>query len=400
MKYDYVTAKTYDEAIMDIKKKYGDRAMIIRRTEHAEGGFLGFGKKRYVKVLVSISDDEYLKKSKEGFAYLQSNLKGAGTPEKTVPATKPPIDSGVKNSIQGESISLSILMEKLNNLEKVIQYKEFNKGENIHPNLEEIKDILKENEFFDDFINELIEEINKSLPLSKINDKSEVHKFVYEYIKKDLQISGGFKLDNVKKVLVLVGPTGVGKTTTVAKIAANAIRDKINIELITIDGYRLGARFQLEKYAEIMHVKMMNIEDNMELQRVVALSKADMIIVDTTGRSQKDEINILKMKQLLDLRNCALEFVLTISANTKQKEVERIFKSFDIFDYKNVIITKIDESDSIGAIINACIDKKKAIMYYTDGQKVPNDIEKADIFNIISKIKGLETEIFFSLAKY
>ncbi|HQB62372.1 MAG TPA: hypothetical protein PK899_12035, partial [Spirochaetota bacterium] len=200
MKYDYVTAKTYDEAIMDIKKKYGDRAMIIRRTEHAEGGFLGFGKKRYVKVLVSISDDEYLKKSKEGFAYLQSNLKGAGTPEKTVPATKPPIDSGVKNSIQGESISLSILMEKLNNLEKVIQYKEFNKGENIHPNLEEIKDILKENEFFDDFINELIEEINKSLPLSKINDKSEVHKFVYEYIKKDLQISGGFKLDNVKKV--------------------------------------------------------------------------------------------------------------------------------------------------------------------------------------------------------
>ncbi|HOF01907.1 MAG TPA: AAA family ATPase [Spirochaetota bacterium] len=400
MKYDYVTAKTYDEAIMDIKKKYGDRAMIIRRTEHAEGGFLGFGKKRYVKVLVSISDDEYLKKSKEGFAYLQSNLKGSGTPEKTVPAAKPPIDSGVKNSIQGESISLSILMEKLNNLEKVIQYKEFNKGENIHPNLEEIKDILKENEFFDDFINELIEEINKSLPLSKINDKSEVHKFVYEYIKKDLQISGGFKLDNVKKVLVLVGPTGVGKTTTVAKIAANAIRDKINIELITIDGYRLGARFQLEKYAEIMNVKMMNIEDNMELQRVVALSKADMIIVDTTGRSQKDEINILKMKQLLDLRNCALEFVLTISANTKQKEVERIFKSFDIFDYKNVIITKIDESDSIGAIINACIDKKKAIMYYTDGQKVPNDIEKADIFNIISKIKGLETEIFFSLAKY
>ena len=400
MKYDYVTAKTYDEAIMDIKKKYGDRAMIIRRTEHAEGGFLGFGKKKYIKVLVSISDDEYLKKSKEGFAYLQSNLKDVKVPEKTVPVIKNPADSGIKSSIQGESISLSILMDKLNNLEKVIQYKEYNKGENVHSNLEEIKDILKENEFFDDFINGLIEEINKILPLSKINDKSEVHKFVYEYVKKDLQISGGFKLNNVKKVLVLVGPTGVGKTTTVAKIAANAIRDKINIELVTIDGYRLGARFQLEKYAEIMNVKMMNIEDNMELQRVVALSKADMIIVDTTGRSQKDEINILKMKQLLDLRNCDLEFVLTISANTKQKEVARIFKSFDIFDYKNVIITKIDESDSIGAIISACIDKKKAIMYYTDGQKVPNDIEKADIFNIISKIKGLETEIFFSLAKY
>lgn len=400
MKYDYVTAKTYDEAIMDIKKKYGDRAMIIRKTDYEEGGFLGFGKKKYIKVLVSISDDEYLKKSKEGFAYLQSNLKDVKVPEKTVPVIKNPADSGIKSSIQGESISLSILMDKLNNLEKVIQYKEYNKGENVHSNLEEIKDILKENEFFDDFINGLIEEINKILPLSKINDKSEVHKFVYEYVKKDLQISGGFKLNNVKKVLVLVGPTGVGKTTTVAKIAANAIRDKINIELVTIDGYRLGARFQLEKYAEIMNVKMMNIEDNMELQRVVALSKADMIIVDTTGRSQKDEINILKMKQLLDIRNCDLEFVLTISANTKQKEVARIFKSFDIFDYKNVIITKIDESDSIGAIISTCIDKKKAIMYYTDGQKVPNDIEKADIFNIISKIKGLETEIFFSLAKY
>ncbi len=400
MKYDYVTAKSYDEAIMDIKKKYGDRAMIIRRTEHAEGGFLGFGKKKYIKVLVSISDDEYLKKSKEGFAYLQSNLKDGKVPDKILPIVKNPADSGIKSSIQGESFSLSMVLDKLNNLEKVIQYKEYNKGENIHSNLEEIKDILKENEFFDDFINGLIEEINKILPLSKINDKSEVHKFVYEYIKKDLQISGGFKLNNVKKVLVLVGPTGVGKTTTVAKIAANAIRDKMNIELVTIDGYRLGARFQLEKYAEIMNVKMMNIEDNMELQRVVALSKADMIIVDTTGRSQKDEINILKMKQLLDLRNCDLEFVLTISANTKQKEVARIFKSFDIFDYKNVIITKIDESDSIGAIVNTCIDKKKAIMYYTDGQKVPNDIEKADLFNIISKIKGLETEIFFSLAKY
>ena len=390
MQYREIKASTLEEAKYAIMKEYGDRARIIKTVSMAEGGFLGFGKKKSVKVLISITENELLESYKR-------NLGIPRLPKKEEPETQKP----GKLASREESLSLSLLMEKINNIENVIKKNSYEKKDDLHPNIAEIKDILKENEFYDDFINEIEEDILNNLPVTRIENRIDLHGYVYDQIKSRIKINGSFKFEKEKKqVLVLVGPTGVGKTTTVTKIAAAAIRDKVDVELITIDGYRIGAKFQLEKYAEIMNTPMNSVEDKLELQKIIALSDAELIVIDTIGRSQTDDMNIVKMKQMLDIKNVEITFVLAVSAATKPREVDRIFKSFDIFDYTSIIITKLDESDSIGAILCSSAKKNKDILFYTNGQRVPNDIERATEFNIMSKIKGLEPEVIFMNSKY
>ncbi|OHD11730.1 MAG: hypothetical protein A2086_09760 [Spirochaetes bacterium GWD1_27_9] len=390
MEYREIKAPNLEDAKFIIKKEYGDRARIIKTINESEGGFLGLGKKKYVKVLISITESDLLENYRKNLGINKIPKKEENHQEQIN-----------KLVTKEESLTLSLLMEKMNNIEKVIQKGNSDKRDDIPPNIAEMKDILKENEFSDEFINKFVKDALDTLPMSKIENRVELHHYSYDYIKDKILIDNDSKFDeNKKKVLVLVGPTGVGKTTTVTKIAANGIRDKVKVELITIDGYRIGAKYQLEKYAEIMNTEMSSAEDKLELQKLVSLSASNLILVDTIGRSQRDEMNLVKMKQLLDIKNCEVDFVLAISATTKPREVERIFKSFDIFDYKSVIITKLDESDTIGAIISTSIAKNKGLLYYTNGQRVPNDIERANTFNIMSKIKGLEMEVILKNSKF
>jgi len=383
MEYREIEAQTLDEAKIKIRKEFGDRARIIKVVDSSKKGFLGIGKKQKVKVLISISEVDMLKKYKENLGIKNPNKK---------------IDIENNNSeINSQSGSLGNLLEKLNNIENELKFINNKTVDDMHSNLAQAKQILKENEFFDDFIDRLIESVKENLPYSKIEDRLEVHKYIYGYIKDKLNVKDSLeKIGDKKKVLILVGPTGVGKTTTIAKIAANGLREKLKVELITIDGYRIGAKYQLEKYAEYMKTPMAGIEDNLELQKQIDLSESDVILIDTIGRSAKDEMNLIKMKQLLKLARFKPEFVLTISASTKPKEVKAIFKSFSMFDYDSVIITKIDESETIGAILNTAIDKNCSIRYFTNGQKVPNDIEKATKYNIMDQIKGLDIEVYLN----
>lgn len=384
MEYREIEALSLDEAKFRIKKEYGDRARIIKIVETYSGGFLGIGKKKKVKVLISISDIDLLKKYKENMRISDVYSKNS---EKS---------DLVPRNITDE-ITMSVLLEKLNRIESEIQKGKVEDDNNLHENLLEIREILKENEFFDDFISLLIENIKEGMSYTKLDDRTEVHKFTYDFIKEQLIFSEDFHLHKGKKnVIVLIGPTGVGKTTTVAKIAANAIKEKLNVDLISIDGYRLGAKDQLQKYADIMGINMSGVEDNLKLQKIVDLSSADIILIDTIGRSTKDEMNLVKMKQLLNLKRCEPKYILTVSATTKPKDVKKIFKSFEHFDYNDVIITKLDESDTIGAILNTTVERKKSIVYYTNGQKVPNDIEKVSAHNVMDKVKGLEIEVYLS----
>ena len=391
MEYREIEAPNIEEAKYRIKREYGDRARIIKIMETSKGGFFGFGSKKNVKVLISISDVDLLKKFRENMGIEKISDNQAQTLKNNSQKAMQ------KFTDSKESLSISMVMEKLKFIEDQIQRGNINNDDKLHANLLEIKQILKNNEFYDDFISKIIEEIKKNLTYSDIDNKIEVHKFVYDYIKEQLIISEDIKInDKKKKILILVGPTGVGKTTTIAKIAANAIREKLKVELITIDGYRIGAKYQLEKYAEYMRAPITGVEDNLELQKAVDLSDADLVLIDTIGRSAKDEMNLVKMKQLLKFSRYKPEYALTISASTKVKEIQKIFKNFDLFDFNSIIITKLDECDIIGGILNSAIELKKSLRYLTDGQRVPNDIEKVNKINLMTKVKGLELEVYMN----
>lgn len=383
MEYREIEAQSLDEAKIKIKKEFGDKARIIKVVDVSKKGFLGIGKKPKVKVLISISEADLLQKFKENLG-----IKAVLSKEKQDALVNSPTN-----------IPVNHILDKLNAIENELKNIGIikNKEEKLHPNLTQLKEILKENEFFDDFIEEVIDSIKLNLPYSKIEERLEVHKYAYNYIKEKIKIKDTFvKEGDNKKIVILVGPTGVGKTTTIAKIAANAIREKMKVELLTIDGYRIGAKYQLEKYAEYMKTPMASAEDNLEVQKFLDLSEADLILIDTIGRSANDEMNLVKMKQLLKVARHKPEFVLTISASTKPKEVKNIFKNFSIFEYDSIIITKLDESDAIGAILNTAFQYNCAIRYFTTGQRVPNDIEKATIYNTMDKIKGLDIEVYLN----
>ncbi|HPB66034.1 MAG TPA: AAA family ATPase, partial [Spirochaetales bacterium] len=196
------------------------------------------------------------------------------------------------------------------------------------------------------------------------------------------------------RVLVLVGPTGVGKTTTIAKLAAlhslgigglpaGAVR------MITIDSYRIGAVEQIEKYAGIMRVPVSVVETAQDLRETIAMYRDnDLILVDTIGKSPRDAIRLAEMQQVLDACGPAAEVYLAVAATTKTQDMLDIFRQFEPFRYRGVVVTKMDETSRVGNVLSVLAETDKAVAWITDGQKVPQDIARANPLRFLMNLEG------------
>ncbi len=392
MRYDEIIASSHDEAYSIVRKKFGDNATVITTREIPAKGFLSMFKKKQIKMTVSISDDDYLKHYKNRLGIPDSARKQLV--EQKVESNKHETPVQVPDPMQ-------LMMEKLNTLEQKLDMgRDSDERGESHKNLDELRFIMTENEFAEPFVNEMINRIRETLPVSKIEDRIELQKYAYQYLRKKVSnIIGNDDIlyENKKNVMILIGPTGVGKTTTIAKVAANAhINEQKEVDLVTIDGFRIGAKLQLNIYADYMRMKFHFAEDNLQVEKVVTLSPSDLILIDTIGRSQQDGVRLAEMRAMLKVKNIRPHFVLAISATTKPKDVKAIFKNFSIFDYEQIIITKNDESESFGSIISCAIEHKKKIMFCTIGQKVPNDIEKASTDGIMRRIQGFDQAVYLT----
>ena len=186
---------------------------------------------------------------------------------------------------------------------------------------------------------------------------------------------GGF---TTNPTVTISGPTGVGKTTTAAKIASEQLlRYKRRVAMITIDTFRIAAVEQLRTYAKIINVPLSIVADKADLDRAIAsYSDFDVIIIDTGGCSQRDESQMFELRELFDERG-RLHNVLVLSSTTKDSDLNEITRRFGVVPIDSVIFTKLDESSSYGSIFNHSIRFKKPISFLTTGQKVPEDIEVA-----------------------
>jgi flagellar biosynthesis protein FlhF len=183
---------------------------------------------------------------------------------------------------------------------------------------------------------------------------------------------------NAPRIIALVGPTGVGKTTTTAKLAAMYALNRGNkVALITMDIFRVGAVEQLKTYTKIMGIPLEVASTPKELERAVERhAECDLILIDTAGRSHKDADKLDEMKGFLET-TIQSDIYLCLSATTKDRELEEILNRFSIFPISKVVFTKLDECESVGCIVNLLLKANLQIAYFTTGQRVPEDIEVA-----------------------
>lgn len=218
--------------------------------------------------------------------------------------------------------------------------------------------------------------LRQSLTDIELSDSSHVLETITMTIQNLIEVSAPvFTGENGQQIIALVGATGVGKTTTIAKIAASYLsRHSNSVALITIDTYRIAAVEQLKVYGEIMHLPVDVVITPEQLQTAIARhSDKELILIDTAGRSPRDQYCIEELATFLS-PDLGIEKHLVLSATTRETEMLRAVERFSALDINNTIFTKIDECSNLGILLNVQIQNSSPVSYITNGQRVPEDI--------------------------
>jgi flagellar biosynthesis protein FlhF len=195
----------------------------------------------------------------------------------------------------------------------------------------------------------------------------------------------------MRRIVALVGPTGVGKTTTVAKLAANLkLMYGVRVGLVTVDTYRIAAVEQLKVYADIIDIPLAVANSPGEMKRSIDdLGTVDMVFIDTAGRSPRDEVKIRELAEFLDQVRPD-EIHLVLSAGAAERSLKSAVERFSQVRADRLILTKLDEAEGFGSILGVLAHGDRPVSYLTTGQAVPEDIEPADRRRLAQMVLGLE----------
>jgi flagellar biosynthesis protein FlhF len=372
MEYFTETASTDREVMDKINAKYGERAKILTRRSIRIGGVLGMFTREGIEMSGYLSDDIH-KRKKLNLENEKKKIIDTAKNEKTI--------QNVLNEVQA-------LKDHFDTSISGVEKK--------HSSIEVIENILSENEFSFSYIQAISDRLKRSLTIDELENLNSVKNKVSSWIGESIIINNADEFNN-SRVVILVGPTGVGKTTTIAKLAAthgfnSQSKYAKSVRMITIDNYRIGAKKQIETYGEIMGIPVACVESYKELEQKINLFQdADLILVDTIGKSPKDYMKLAEMREMLDACGTDSEVYLAMSATTKISDVKEILRQFEPFNYKSIILTKLDETMRIGNIISVLSEKNKSLTYLTDGQVVPQDIERVTSKRLMRTVEGLNT---------
>ena len=238
---------------------------------------------------------------------------------------------------------------------------------------------LIESDIEEELAQQLIEKI-RNLPQLAETTPASCRAKIARMLEDDLAVTGPIQTASGQgRIVALVGPTGVGKTTTIAKLAANyRLRENKRVGLITVDTYRIAAVEQLRTYADIIDLPMEVVSTPREMREAVArMRDLDLVLMDTAGRSPRDEVKIQELKSLLAESNPD-EVHLVLSAVSGARSLASTAECFAGVGTTALIVTKIDEATVLGNLLSVVRSCRLPISYLTDGQNVPDDIQVAN----------------------
>jgi len=227
---------------------------------------------------------------------------------------------------------------------------------------------------------ELIEQVRAEVPPQDLNDTVLIKARVARLVEEQIRTSGPIAITpGQRRIVALVGPTGVGKTTTIAKLAANfRLREKHRVGLITVDTYRIAAVEQLRTYADIIDLPMHVVSTPREMREALRqLSGLELVLMDTAGRSPRDEVKIQELRAFLSEAQ-ADEVHLVLSGVASASSLARTAERFAVAGTSHLILTKLDEATALGNLLPTLRDSGLPLSYVTNGQNVPDDISAAD----------------------
>jgi len=376
-------AKDMATALRMVKKEFGADAVILSaKTLKNEKGMLGRLRKSVVEVTAATDDsysdnnNEYYRNSVLKKAYNNIKLQGLND---TVSTKK----NGVLNSIKGGLITL-----KNNHAASADSYF----YDNIKNEIKNLYNNLVSQGVKEEIALELINEIKKNIAQDEKDEKKVISEFLKVLGKKGVSCVPVKFIQNKLKNIAFIGPTGVGKTTTIAKLAAIfSIQKQKDVGLISLDSSKVAASKQLNVYARIIGVPMETVSNEAELINAIKKFKnRDLILYDTEGVNPKDKDQINRLKSYLKIIS-NLETHLLINPDVRERVTSEIIKEFKSIPVNRLIFTKLDECFNHGSIINHMIKTKIPASYFTESRYVPNGINEITIkfFSDIIKDKAV-----------
>ncbi|GIN57812.1 flagellar biosynthesis protein FlhF [Lederbergia ruris] len=359
-----ITAASMPEVMKKVKLELGDHAVILNSKVVYKGGFMGLFRKKMIEVVAAI-DDKPLP-----VASTRKNRE-----RRTKESSQSPVQPKQNAEQQLVRKELADLKIELSHLKQASSVMMNHYPEEIQLCLSKLQAIDLENKHIKNLGDRLLEKwrTNQQQPT-----ESDIEDWCLQEILKELKEISFEGIPEHAKMINFVGPTGVGKTTTIAKLAANAVlKEKKKVAFITLDTYRIAAIEQLKTYAELLQIPLEVIYEEKNFKTAIEkFSDYDLVFIDTAGRNYREKRYIEELKKMFgDEKNIFTYLVLSISM--KEQDMQKIADNFLDMKFNQFIFTKADETNSYGIMYNMICHYQTGVSYITTGQDVPDDIRKA-----------------------
>jgi flagellar biosynthesis protein flhF len=295
---------------------------------------------------------------------------------------KEPNTNGMNKKIDDVAKQVSVLSEKIGLITDMIWDEKAPNRNNlsIPPEFASIYKLAKQSGMKEEHLEAIMQTTLENLPVSMKSNPTAVKRYFYSLLRNMLPCRKELN-DKKQRIMMLVGPTGVGKTTTLAKLAArfaygNEKRYKTGI--ITLDTYRIGAVEQLFQYAKMMKLPILDVIEIEDFQNAIKqLSYCDVILIDTTGNSQYDKEKLERLDKFLKHSGAKIDVNLVLSAGSKVEDLIEIYNGFSFLEIDTLIITKFDETKIFGNVFSLIYETNTPVSYFSVGQEVPDDLVEA-----------------------